>query len=112
MTRVLPRSKFVARARGRLRDRFTWWDVGTDAPGRRMTLPEAVHSEFVLACYRLWDVEWDERWGAWPHCCTQGGCWMHCDSRRCSCRCRWCALALLLRGREQERRKKGKDDGE
>jgi len=40
-------------------------------------------------------TEWDENWGAWPHCMTQGGCWMHITypPPRCSCRCFWCRLA-------------------
>lgn len=93
MKTVLLRCPYVAQAREGLRARFAWQDLDNEAPGRWMTLREILRFRFVRLCYWLWDVEWDERWGAWPHCCTQAGCWVHRDSRRCW----WCALARLLR---------------
>lgn len=47
-----------------------------------------------MTLQRLLDVEWTEgTLRTWPHCCTQGGCWMHHDEPFCRCACRWCALA-------------------
>lgn len=47
----------------------------------------------------LANTEWDERWGSWPHCNGQGGCWMHYSAadRWCRCRCVWCRIARAVR---------------
>lgn len=53
------------------------------------------------------DVEWRERWGAWPHCNGQDQCWMHYpegDGRWCSCVCRWCGIARRVRRDGRRRR--------
>lgn len=53
---------------------------------------------------RLARTEWDERWGSWPHCNGQAGCWMHVSARWCGCRCRWCRVARAIRRDGQGRR--------
>lgn len=58
--------------------------------------------------FQVWQAlpEWSERWGAWPHCNGQAGCWMHLGRARrwCGCRCGWCRVARAVRrdGRRQE----------
>lgn len=44
-------------------------------------------------------TEWSERWGSWPHCNGQAGCWMHVDEekRHCACSCVWCRVARKIR---------------
>lgn len=83
-----------------LDDRWARWAAEGD-PRDGQRVPAWMFAKDLLIvgpASRLWDVEWDENWRAWPHCCTQGGCWMHVTSSApwCRCGCRWCKAARLL----------------
>lgn len=49
------------------------------------------HILFWLSTF--FGTEWTENPNAWPHCCTQAGCWMHVDEPSCRCKCFWCLIA-------------------
>jgi len=69
----------------------------------RSFLSALLHGNWLFAIQMLAGTEWTEGAAAygsetWPHCCTQGGCWMHSTEYQwCGCGCRWCRVARVFK---------------